>query len=136
MEERAEQVLRLMVSAPREKASASAPSASDPRLALGAAFPASGLARADSGVHRPGCLARDPAPSLSIPNQARTDKSSAKSFQKLPLLPKPSVPGSTLSSWKTFGFFSQVPCLDAEMEPRVAAFLNSAIRWALKDFEL
>lgn len=82
MEERAGQILRLMVSASREKASASAPSASDPRLTLGAAFPASGLAGVGSGVHGPGCLARDPAPALSVPNQAMTDKSSAKSFQK------------------------------------------------------
>lgn len=111
-----------------------------PRLPTRAPSPPSGLSglwpsRAPGlGLRGPGRLSGDPATVLSILSQTRPDKSSAERFQKLPPLPELSVPAGTLSSCKTVGFLSQEPCLDAEMEPSAAAFLNLEMHWALKDF--
>lgn len=101
---------------------------------LASSTPARLSGRRGPGRREPGRLLRDPASAPSIPSQTRPDKSSSKFFRKLPPLLELSVRAGTLSSCETVGFFSQEPCLDAEMEPSVAAFLNSEIRWTLKDF--
>lgn len=46
----------------------------------------------------------------------------------------PSVPAARCRVAEMVAFSSQELCLDAEMEPNVAAFLNTEIRWALKGF--
>lgn len=101
------------------------------------AFPASGLVPAGAGCRGPG-TPRDcsGSGSESVPSPARPDEFSEKPSQKLLRLPEPSVPAGTLSSCKNGWIFSlsQEPCLDTEMEPCVAAFLNSEIRWTRKGF--
>lgn len=116
-----------VISAPPEKASPAWARTHAPRV-LPAIFFASSL--------------RGPrSPSLEIqprlgasPVRHMGHKSSAKPLKKLPLLLELPARRAHCRVAKTVGFFSQEPYLDAEMEPSVTAFLNSEIRWTVKDF--